>query len=241
MKLTYIFHSGFAIETDDCTILIDYFKDSGVNPDEGYVHDVLLKKEGPLYILSSHFHADHFNPEILKWKEVKQDITYLFSKDILKRKRASKQDAVYLKKLETYQDDHLYVKAFGSTDVGVSFLLEIAGKKIFHAGDLNNWHWKDESTEEEVTEAEQNYLTELKLIADAVDRKLDVAMFPVDPRMGTDYMRGAEQFVDEIRTSVFAPMHFEPAIDQALAFESYARSKGCCFFEITYSGESIII
>ena len=28
MKLDYIYHSGFAIEADDATILIDYWKDS---------------------------------------------------------------------------------------------------------------------------------------------------------------------------------------------------------------------
>ena len=83
MRLTYIYHSGFAIEADGYAILIDYFKDSGETPDTGFVHDELLQRTGTLYILSSHFHPDHFNPEILKWKEIKPDIQYIFSKDIL--------------------------------------------------------------------------------------------------------------------------------------------------------------
>ena len=32
MKLDYIYHSGFAIEADEVTVLIDYWKDSS---DEG--------------------------------------------------------------------------------------------------------------------------------------------------------------------------------------------------------------
>lgn len=29
MRLTYIYHSGFAIEADEFAILIDYYKDTG--------------------------------------------------------------------------------------------------------------------------------------------------------------------------------------------------------------------
>ena len=150
MRLTYIYHSGFAIEADGFAILIDYYKDTGKSPEKGFVHEELLNRSGTLYILSSHFHPDHFNPEVLRWKTYKKDIVYLFGKDILKRNRAGKEDAFYLKKGDTYEDHNLRIRAFGSTDSGISFLIEAEGKRLFHAGDLNNWHWKDESTPEEV-------------------------------------------------------------------------------------------
>lgn len=44
MKLTYIFHSGYAIEGDNFTIIIDYYKDSSDIPGEGIVYKELLKK-----------------------------------------------------------------------------------------------------------------------------------------------------------------------------------------------------
>lgn len=98
MRLTYIYHSGFAIEADEFAILIDYYKDTGRSPEKGFVHEKLLNRAGTLYVLSSHFHPDHFNPEVLRWKTYKKDIVYLFGKDILKRNRAGKEDAIYLKK-----------------------------------------------------------------------------------------------------------------------------------------------
>ena len=53
MKLDYIYHSGFAIEADGITVIIDYYKDSSEEaPDRGIVHDHLLKKPGTLYVLS---------------------------------------------------------------------------------------------------------------------------------------------------------------------------------------------
>lgn len=237
MRLTYIYHSGFAIETEGYTILIDYFKDTGKTPDTGFVHDELLRRAGTLYILSSHFHPDHFNPDVLKWKEIKSDIKYIFSKDILKRHRATAEDAVYLKKGDVFEDENIRIRAFGSTDVGISFLIEAEGKLLFHAGDLNNWHWKDESTPQEVAKAEGDYLRELDILAQATGH-LHLAMFPVDPRIGTDFMRGAEQFVDRIKTDVLVPMHFWKHPAEVVAFGPYAESKGCRYILLSYPGES---
>ena len=70
---------------------------------------------------------------------------YIFSQDILHEEKLLSTDTVWLKKGDCYADDVLRVHAFGSTDVGISFLVEAEGKKIFHAGDLNNWHWMDEA------------------------------------------------------------------------------------------------
>ena len=227
MRLTYIYHSGFAIEADGYAILIDYFKDTGKTPGTGFVHDELLHRPGTLYILSSHFHPDHFNPEVLEWKKIKKDIKYIFSKDILKRRRAKPEDALYLKKGDVFEDENIRIRAFGSTDVGISFLIDSEGKKLFHAGDLNNWHWKDESTPAEVGKAEGDYLHELNTLA----------MFPVDPRIGTDFMRGAQQFVDRIKTDVLVPMHFWERPAEVMAFGPYAESKGCRYILLSVPGE----
>lgn len=101
MKLDYIYHSGFAIEADGVTVIIDYYKDSSEEVfNKGIVHDYLLEKPGVLYVLCSHFHPDHFNREVLSWKKLRPDIRYIFSKDILKHRRASAEDATYINKGE---------------------------------------------------------------------------------------------------------------------------------------------
>ena len=50
MRLTYIFHSGFAIETDRCILIFDYWMDP-----EGIVPQ-LLKTEKPVYVFLSLIH-----------------------------------------------------------------------------------------------------------------------------------------------------------------------------------------
>ena len=240
MRLVYIYHSGFALEADGFSILIDYFKDSDPDPAKGYVRSELLKRAGTLYILASHFHPDHFNPEVLKWKEQKPDIKYIFSKDILKRRRAKADDAIYLKKGDAYQDELLTIKAFGSTDVGISFLIETEGRRIFHAGDLNNWHWSEESTEEEIRKANGDFLAEVKYLKEKVPN-IDLVLFPVDRRMGKDYMKGAKQFIEQIKTTIFVPMHFSEDYEGGNALRDFAENAGCRFISITHRGESFEI
>jgi L-ascorbate metabolism protein UlaG (beta-lactamase superfamily) len=237
LKLTYVYHSCYVIEADGFALIFDYYKDSGASPVKGYVHDELLHRPGPLYVLASHSHPDHFNQDVLTWKRQKEDIIYLLSKDILHEGKARIQEGVFLKRGDEYGDKRIHVQAFGSTDVGGSFLLRVEGKQIFHAGDLNNWHWMDESTPEEVEEAGKAYLEELELLAKRTDR-LDLAMFPVDPRLGTHYALGAEQFVSLIQTKVFAPMHFGEAYDKVAAFAPFAKEHGAQLLPLSHKAQS---
>ena len=195
---------------------------------------------GKLYVLATHFHPDHFNREILTWKEQRPDIQYIFSKDILKSHRAKAEDAFYIKKGETYEDDTIRIDAFGSTDVGSSFLLHLQDWSIFHAGDLNNWHWSEESTEEEIRKANGDFLAEVKYLKEKVPN-IDLVLFPVDRRMGKDYMKGAKQFIEQIKTTIFVPMHFSEDYEGGDALRSFAENAGCRFISITHRGESFEI
>ena len=167
-------------------------------------------------------------------------IIYLFSKDILKHHRANPEDAIYINKGESYEDDNLRIDAFGSTDVGISFLIHLQGMSIFHAGDLNNWHWSEESTEQEIRKANGDFLAEVKYLKQQISA-IDLVMFPVDRRMGKDYMKGAEQFIEQIKTTIFVPMHFSEDYEGGNAFRSVAEANGCRFISITHRGETFDI
>ncbi|NDV79469.1 MBL fold metallo-hydrolase [Dysgonomonas sp. 511] len=238
MELTYIYHSGFALEGKNFIIIIDYYKDSSDDGKHGIVHERLLDSDKQIYVLVTHSHHDHFNKEVLEWNGNSKDIVYILSKDIYENKLVRPDIGFCLNKSEIYKDDNIYIKAFGSTDLGISFYIEAEGKSIFHAGDLNNWHWNEESTEDEIKEAEDFYANELNLVADNV-KHLDLAMFPVDARLGKDYMKGAGQFLERIKTDTFVPMHFGEGYKQAAAFAPIAERCGSRFFDIRHKGQSI--
>lgn len=235
IKLTYIFHSCFMLETEQCVLIFDYWKDSP----EGDVKKMLEHTGKRVYFMASHFHEDHFNPEIIAMNVPNGDKRIILSRDIIRRHRAKETDAdVVMRKGDVYNDEYIKIKAFGSTDAGVSFMLETDGKKIFHAGDLNNWHWEDESTPQEVKKMEGDFKAVLRDIK-AEYPAIDLAMFPVDPRLGTDFARGARQWLQTIKTTYLAPMHFPPAREKAMTFGKEAEMCGTKFLYIRHEGELI--
>ena len=250
MTLTYIFHSGFVLETKKSILIFDYWMDlTGVVPP-------FLKKDKPIYVFSSHFHEDHFNPVIFEWRKQHENLTYILSKDIYKHRRAHKENAdVWLAKGGTWSDGTLSVWALGSTDCGVSWVVETEGKRIFHAGDLNNWYARflqdvkadetiySEEFDEEIDPIahEKQYLGELKDIRKVAD-SFDVVMFPVDGRIGNGYTLGARQFIERFKVGLFVPMHFVASgFESAWRMKEFTDEKGIPFWEICREGETIDI
>ena len=248
MKLTYIFHSGFVLETEQSIQVFDYWLDpSGVM--EG-----VLKSDKPLYVFSSHFHEDHFTREIFEWKRQKPNITYILSKDILRHRRANKEEAdAWLAKGGSWSDGRISVKALGSTDSGVSWFVETEGKRIFHAGDLNNWYacflpdavpgqtiYSEESEEDiDPIAHEKQYLGELKDLRKVSDR-FDLVMFPIDGRIGNGYTLGGRQFIDRFKVGMFVPMHFVASgFESSWRMKEFTDKKNIPFWEINREGETI--
>ncbi len=237
MTITYIYHSCYLIEFQELSLLFDFYKDVPRSDGKEWIKDYLLNKDEDLYIFCSHSHSDHFNPEILSWRKNKKNIKYLFSEELLQSKKALPEDALFLKKEESFRDHRIKVKAYGSTDAGCSFLISCEDKLFFHAGDLNNWHWKEEVNAEEALTYENNFLCELELLSEKSE-DLYVAMFPLDPRLGNDFMRGGEQFVSRIKTEYFLPMHFGENFNLVNMFAGIASKYNCNYLPINHHGQS---
>ena len=249
MTLTYIYHSCFVLEAENAILVFDFWHD----PEDAM--SAFMKKRKPMYVFSSHFHEDHFNKEIFGWREQRKDITYILSKDIYRHRRASREQAdVWLAKGGVWSDENISVHAMGSNDSGVSWIIETEGKRIFHAGDLNNWYAKFLPTAvpgqqmysfemEEVFEPfahEKQYLGELKDIKKIAD-SFDIVMFPIDGRVGNGYTLGGRQFIDRFKVGLFVPMHFTTGFESAWRFKEFADEKNVAFWEISREGESIEI
>ncbi len=241
MKITYIAHSGVAFESEGALAVVDFYRDavSAEYPD-GFVRHLMDNFQKPLYVLSTHSHHDHFNPEILEWRNARANVKYVFSSDILKDGLAKAADAAFLKKTQEFEDANIFVKAFGSTDKGVSFFMCLGGKKLFHAGDFNEWHWELESTPKEIATARKYFLRELKPLAEYAPQ-LDFAAFPIDPRMGQNCARGAEEFLKGVKVSNFMPVHFWGNYSAANEFEYYARAHSANFMKLGHEAQSFEI
>lgn len=189
MKITYIHHSAFLVETESACLLFDYFA--------GEIPPIPEKKS--LYVLSSHNHHDHFSQSIFSLKHPR--ITYLLSWDI---PEVQMPNAHFLRPYETWSDGILSLETFRSTDEGVAFWCTVDGREIYHAGDLNHWYWEgeDEQWNADMTTA---YRAE---VAKMAGRTADVAFIPVDPRLEDWFYLGADDFMAKADAKVLFPMHF---------------------------------
>ena len=190
VKVEHIHHSSFTVETENYFLIFDYYRGN------------INLKDKRTFILVSHGHSDHYSQEIFKWNDKVKDIDYILSSDINPPYRA--ENIHIINPYESLSIDGINIKTFGSTDKGVSFLINVDGINIFHAGDLNWWHWED-NTEEENLHEERIFKEEIHKI---IGEKIDIAFFPVDPRLGKAFYLGGEYFISKLKPKYFIPMHF---------------------------------
>lgn len=104
---------------------------------------------------------------------------------------------------DTIEAEGLAVTMFGSTDAGGSFLVDTGTHRIFHAGDLNWWHWSGDTP---ANIAEAKALKE-KEFAPLLGVSVDIMMFPVDARLEVAREWGALDILSMMNTRLFIPMH----------------------------------
>lgn len=238
-KIYYIYHSGFAIKTEKHFLIFDYYKEPIEKHETSQQSIVLspknIKDMKNVFVFSSHSHQDHFNPSILEWKNYNENIQYIFSKDIKIDK--NKANYSFLEEGEEKLFNNIYVKAYGSTDIGISFLVKVDGLTIFHAGDLNWWHWKEDTLEEQAL-AESSFKDNIEKLQ--AEKSIDIAFFPVDPRLQESYYIGGEYFAKKIHPKLLIPMHFGDEATITKEFVDKMKKINVKAVEINYPGEEII-
>lgn len=218
-KVTYLDHSGFAVTTPQAILVFDYYRD----PSHSLRHELDSHPEVPVIFFVSHRHSDHYNPGIFEIAQNRKR-TYVISNDVPARDIPDTLAVAGMSAGDSIENlpGDINVMAYDSTDAGVSFLVTTKdGKKIFHAGDLNDWHWQDESTPQEAEQAHKRFKAIIDRIA-TQHQVMNIAMFPVDSRQGSDFDRGARLFLKTIDVKEFFPMHFGASHDSACDFASYS-------------------
>ncbi len=234
LRITHYYHSGFSVEADDLLFVFDYWR--GEKRELRGSRQILpsrLSRYRRVFVFISHEHIDHLDPVVFAWKEY-ASVTYIVSSDMpigIRGKRMAPGDTMQL-------EEGISVTAFDSTDLGVSFLLNLHGRTFFHAGDLNFWHWRDESSLKEIEEAEQEFISAVKPIS---RQKIDVAFFPVDPRQGTMFEAGANYFILQVKPRLFIPMHYFHRSEIIIEYARTASSRTTEVLAMPGIGDSILL
>ena len=203
MTVTFLEHSGFLVELPAVTLLFDWWK--GDLPP--------LSEEKNLLVCASHRHPDHFDPKIFSLDDGRREIRFLLGKGIRltgrnrERWGLSEETAGKCQVLSSGETvsplPGVAVETLPSTDEGVAFLVTADGQAVFHAGDLNWWHWEGEDPA-----WNRNMAVDFQRYAEPLrGRRIDLAMLPLDPRLGADGFRGPRYFLELADIRRFLPMH----------------------------------
>lgn len=202
MEITYLGHSGFLVETSTAYFLFDYIR--------GDLPELTAKKQ--LYVFVSHAHQDHWNPQIFSDERLKRAKCFILGFDI----RESFEEIVRrdpgLKALpiqwafpqQTIQTEDFSCLPLLSTDEGVAFLVRTGKETIYHAGDLNWWHWNGDPKERNLERA-ANFKREIDRMKGI---PIDAAFIPLDPRQEDAYRFCMDYCMETLDAAHVFPMHF---------------------------------
>lgn len=204
MKITFIKHSSFAVELERHILLFDYYG-------EGKLPE--WSRDKTLYVLNSHKHADHFNLCIFELRKQYPKIHFFLGSDIRLSERYLQRNHITIdrdreithlsKRIVLEYEPEMKIRTLRSTDAGVAFVIQCEGKDIYHAGDLNWWHWELESAA--FNEAQKTkYQEEIMQIA---GEHFDVAFVPLDGRLEAAYYWGMDFLLGQIDAEAVFPMH----------------------------------
>lgn len=203
MKVTYLKHSGFMVESRNYIYLFDYI---GGNIDKA------IKSDKKIYVMVSHIHDDHFSKIIFDIATKHDNVTYILSYDVVKKikknavlsKMVEQLNIIRVQAHEKYKIDDIVVETLKSTDEGVAFIVSEKDGTIYHAGDLNWWHWDGEPKSWN-RNMEVNFKREIDSMK---GRKIDIAFVPLDPRQEEAYYMGMDYFIKNVGANEIYPMHF---------------------------------
>lgn len=245
MKITYIHHSCFVVEIEDCILVFDYYK--GQLPE--------FDKDKRIIFFVSHSHGDHFNPAIYKYAEAYSHVIYVVSSDVRRslsfavRIGNGGQNTVFVdenKKIYMNVDNHgifhheggpreMMIETLKSTDEGVAFIIQYAGKSLYFAGDLHWWSWIGDNEADE-KRRENEYKHEMAKIK---DRHFDAAFVVLDPRQEEHYWWGMNEFMETADADMVFPMHFWKDYKRIDSFKNgvFAKDYKEKIVSITHEGE----
>ena len=199
MQVTSLGHSGFLVEWEDIACLFDW--------SEGELPSVAPDRN--LYVFASHAHGDHYREEVFSLADRHGKAVYVLSSDIpVHPAESGSVRSVRLgpgakRRFAGGRHGVMSVFTLGSTDEGVAFLVNYAGKTVYHAGDLHWWAWPDDSPEE-ARSMKERFFREIAVLKGL---KLDAAFLPPDSRLEENYWLGFDALMRTANVQNAFPMH----------------------------------
>jgi hypothetical protein len=235
--VTYFYQSSFTVSLQKTLLVFSYRQSDVPQLEESqYLADKDFHSFNNILVFVPDASKAHHDKAIYEWKQ-SYPITYIMPQDAAKlaprlaNVRACREG-------DRFTVGHSEIEVFGSADKGISYLVKAEGLSIYHAGDLNLWHWREENTLRDIARAEAVFYEKVaKIPKDGVD----ISFFPLDPNQGGFYDAGANHFIMAVRPRVFFPMHFGSRGEIAAEYARRSISRRTTVFALTSVRENALV
>jgi len=195
----YLKHSGWALKTKSAFLVFDYW-DNDVPPDKkllanGHIDPAELAGL-KVYVFVSHDHGDHFDRQVLDWKNALPGIQYIFGFE-----SDAKDGVIAMAPRTERKVGDLAVTTIKANDAGVGFAVQVDGLTVFHAGDHSN---------NTLETAGNDFFPEIDFLAERGVRP-DISFFLNAYGCGSTnpeaFQKGIFYAVDKLKIKAVLPMH----------------------------------
>jgi L-ascorbate metabolism protein UlaG (beta-lactamase superfamily) len=209
----YLFHSGWAVKTSSVFMIFDYLVEMR-KPEQSFLSNGFVNpneiKDQNVYVFISHGHGDHFDRNVLKWKKVIPNITYVFGWETQEaqghfafgKDRTSKSIGPMKVKNIHHNFDNIPESAF---------LIEVDGLTVYFSGD----HGNSAGALNPVYKDNIDYMSQQSEVFDLVFLSI----------FGSPSYDGELYAIDKFNPRVMLPMHYGGRESDAESFVNLAESK----------------
>ncbi len=235
--VTFFYQSSFTVAVNKTLLVFSYWETGNpALPETCRLNEKDFQGFNNIVVFIPRNAREHNDPVVYTWKK-SFPITYIVSSDAGGDVPAADNVRVVAEG-DKFSVANVQVGVHGTTDAGVSFMARADSVRVFHAGDLNLWHWREENTLREITRAEEDFYG-------AVDRlpkeAVDICMFPVDPNLGGFYDAGANHFIMKMKPTFFFPMHWASRAEIAMDYARRMHSARTSVHALTQPRETAMI
>lgn len=235
--LTYFYQSGFSIGVDKTLLIFSYFENTDVLSRHKYALSPReLRPFNNIVVFIPNRCREHFDPAVFEFPKL-LPIEYVVSDDA-KDMVPEGVSAHIVQAGDVLQLDNVAVEVCPSSGLGVSYFVRVNGVRIFHAGDLNLWHWHDEGNSHDTELATARFES---VMASLPTEPMDLCMFPLDPNQGRYFDSGANRFIMRLKPRVFVPMHWRERDEIAASYAQQSDFADVAICVLRYPRQSVVI
>lgn len=235
ITVTYIHHNCFVLALPQRTLLFDYPEDS-LLPEGAPELVRRLVRGTDLSVFISHSHDDHLNGDLTSVTKAASTVRYILSDDVedMRPEAIPENGEVLIVEPDEQYDFHgMALDALMANDLGVAFLVEVDGLRIYFGGDLAKWIW-DTASPAEASFTERYFRESLERVKNFAPH---VAFSNVDSRLSN--LAGGDEACLVIAPPLFIPMHTFGDTSVLAEFEARVGAVDSHVFRYSESGDAV--